>query len=294
MKPKTEELEVFLAVVDSGGFSAAANQLEMQVAKVSRLVASLEQKVGANLLHRTTRRVEPTQEGVAYANTVRAGLLLITEAQERLSSQKDLPVGRLRVDAASTVMTHQLVPLVKGFQTQYPGIELELATHENIIDLVEKRTDVAIRVGSLKNSNLHARMLGRSPLKLVASPEYLEQFGEPTNAAELLQHKFIGFAGQAHLNKWPLFGGALEPEFSNVATSGEVVRQLCIAGMGITLLSQFTVGKDIATGRLVSLCDGDIETPHPRELVQAVYYRNSSISPRIKVFLDYIESRLKL
>lgn len=294
IKSKTEELEVFLAVIDCGGFSAAANQLEMQVAKVSRLVANLEKTMGCSLFHRTTRRVEPTHEGLMFAQSVRAGLMLIKDAQEKLIVQKSAPTGRLRVDASTTVMQHQIVPLVKAFQAAYPGIELELATNESIIDLLEKRTDVAIRVGTLKDSNLHARVLGRSPLRLVASAEYIEQYGAPHDIQSLLSHKLIGFSGQPHLNRWPLFGEKLEPSFSNLATSGEIIRHLCLGGVGITLLSQFTVGNDIAEGRLVSLCEGAIATPHPRELVQAVYYQNSAPSPRITAFLDFIQSRLTL
>ena len=294
IKSKTEELEVFLAVIDCGGFSAAASQLEMQVAKVSRLVANLEKTMGCSLLHRTTRRVEPTHEGLMFAQSVRAGLMLIQDAQERLSSQQSSPTGRLRIDAASSVMTHQIVPLIKPFQAAFPGIEVELATSESIIDLLEKRTDVAIRVGTLKDSNLHARVLGQSPLKLVASPNYITQYGEPEDIETLLSHQLIGFSGQPHLNKWPLFGEVLEPTFSTLATSGEIIRQLCLADMGITLLSQFTVGKDIAEGRLVSLCEGQITSPHPRESVQAVYYQNSAPSPRITAFLDFIQSRLSL
>lgn len=179
MKTRSDDLEILLAVVDSGGFSAAAEQLDIQVARVSRAVSKVENQVGVSILNRTTRRIELTEEGRQFVDTIRIGLQQIQQAEEELISRGELPKGRLRVDAASPFVFHQLVPLIQPFKQAYPDIELELTSNEGFVDLLEKRTDLAIRIGALSDSTLHARPLGRSSLYIVASPDYLAKRGFP-------------------------------------------------------------------------------------------------------------------
>lgn len=167
---RNEDLEILLTVVDSGSFSSAARILDIQVAKVSRAVSRLEKELDSTLLNRTTRRLELTEEGRQFTQQVRLGLQQLAAAEEELKVLKGIPAGRLRVDAATPFILHQLVPHVAGFRERYPQVELELVANENIIDLIERRTDLAFRIGSLKDSNLHARYFGKSPLHVVASP----------------------------------------------------------------------------------------------------------------------------
>ncbi|MCM0150446.1 LysR family transcriptional regulator [Photobacterium galatheae] len=294
MVSRTEELEIFLTVVDSGGFSAAANQLNIQVAKVSRAIARLETELSTTLLTRTTRRVELTEEGRFFAEHIRHGLSQIAGAEEKLRLLKGKPAGRLRVDSASPFILHQLVPHMAAFQAACPNIEVELISSERFIDLIEKRTDLAIRIGELKDSNLHAKFLGRSPLRIVASPAYLTEYGTPDSIEALSTHRCIGFAGQPNLNKWPFLHGPCSPRMHIQGSSGETVRQLCLSGNGLALLSNFMVCHDLAAGRLVSVLEADIATPNDREAIHAVYYRNTALSPRIRAFLDFIAERLCL
>ncbi|MDO6514753.1 LysR family transcriptional regulator [Neptuniibacter sp. 2_MG-2023] len=293
MISRTEDLEILLTVIDSGGFSAAARILDIQVAKVSRAVSRLEKDLDCTLLNRTTRKLELTEEGRIFSELVRNGLHQLAEAEEKIRTLKGIPAGRLRVDAATPFILHQLVPLVAGFCECYPKIELELVANENIIDLIERKTDLAIRIGTLQDSNLHARFLGRSPLHIVASPSYLAQQGTPETPEALEQHKIIGFADAPHLNRWPLTRHvALSTTLSS--SSGETIRQLCLAGQGLALLSEFMICEDLANGRLVKVLDNHITSPSNRELVHAVYYRNTTLSSRITAFLDYIHPRIQL
>nr|WP_197468038.1 LysR family transcriptional regulator [Neptuniibacter marinus] len=293
MISRTEDLEILLTVIDSGSFSAAARILDIQVAKVSRAVSRLEKDLDCTLLNRTTRKLELTEEGRIFTEQVRNGLHQLAEAEEKIRTLKGIPAGRLRVDAATPFILHQLVPLVAGFCECYPKIELELVANENIIDLIERKTDLAIRIGTLQDSNLHARFLGRSPLHIVASPSYLAQQGTPETPEALEQHKIIGFADAPHLNRWPLTPHvALSPTLSS--SSGETIRQLCLAGQGLALLSEFMICEDLANGRLVKVLDNHITSPSNRELVHAVYYRNTTLSSRITAFLDYIHPRIQL
>ncbi|MEZ8967990.1 LysR substrate-binding domain-containing protein [Vibrio breoganii] len=293
MLTRSDDLEILLTVVDSGGFSAAAEALDIQVARVSRSVSKVEKQLGVSILNRTTRRVELTDEGRQFIDGVRLGLQQLQKAEDDIVSRGELPKGRLRVDAASPFVFHQLVPLVKEFNQAYPDIKLELTSNEGFVDLLEKKTDIAIRIGSLTDSTLHARPLGKSPLYIVASPEYLSRRGIPQQTSDLSTHDIIGFAGIKVLNDWPLRGfSPLEQTFTS--SNGETVRQLVLEGNGIACLSGFMVNKDIEAGRLVSLLEGDKMSNTGRELVNAVYYRSSTVSKRISAFIDFIQPKLTL
>ncbi|MDH5885722.1 LysR family transcriptional regulator [Vibrio splendidus] len=293
MLTRSDDLEMVLTVVDAGGFSAAAEALDVQVAKVSRSVSKVESQLGVSIFNRTTRRVELTEEGRQFVDSVRVGLQMIQSAEEEIVSRGELPKGRLRVDAASPFVFHQLVPLVQSFKEAYPDIELELTSNEGFVDLLEKRTDVAIRIGKLSDSTLHARPLGKSLLHIVASPDYLAKRGLPTKPEDLSSHQIVGFAGNKVLNHWPL------PNPSDVAptvtaSNGETVRQLALAGNGIACLSGFMVQEDMAAGRLIPILEQDKLANTDRERVNAVYYKSSSVSKRISAFIDFIQPRLKL
>ncbi|ANO34330.1 LysR substrate-binding domain-containing protein [Vibrio breoganii] len=293
MLTRSDDLEILLTVVDSGGFSAAAEALDIQVARVSRSVSKVEKQLGVSILNRTTRRVELTDEGRQFIDGVRLGLQQLQKAEDDIVSRGELPKGRLRVDAASPFVFHQLVPLVKEFNQAYPDIKLELTSNEGFVDLLEKKTDIAIRIGSLTDSTLHARPLGKSPLYIVASPEYLSRRGIPQQTSDLSTHDIIGFAGVKVLNDWPLRGfSPLEQTF--ISSNGETVRQLALEGNGVACLSGFMVNKDIEAGRLVSLLEGDKMSNTGRELVNAVYYRSSTVSKRISAFIDFIQPKLTL
>lgn len=293
MRTRSDDLEILLTVVDSGGFSAAAEQMEIQVAKVSRAVSRIEAQLGVTILNRTTRRVKPTEEGQQFIEQIRQALGQLEAAEEEVMTRGLTPKGRLRVDAASPFIFHQLVPLIKTFKTDYPDIELELTSNEGFVDLLEKRTDIAIRIGKLTDSTLHARALGKSELFIVASPEYLAAWDTPNHSDQLAAHQLIGFSDVKILNYWPIDGGVMiTPCFS--ASNGETVRQMALDGNGIACLSGFMVKKDIQAGRLVALFEQQKMTETGRELVNAVYYKSSNVARRITAFIDFIQPRLTL
>ena len=293
MQTRSDDLNILLTVIDTGGFSMAAEVLGIQVARVSRVVSKIEKQLGVSILNRTTRRLELTDEGKQFVNAVRVGLQQIRQAEEELIYGGSAPRGRLRVDAASPFIFHQIIPLIGEFQTIYPEITIELTSNEGFVDLLEKKTDVAIRIGSLPDSTLHARLLGHSPLYIVASPEYIDRVGMPKSVEDLRQHQMIGFLGAKILNQWPLRHiPALEPNLTS--NNGEVVRQLALMGNGIACLSGFMVKQDLADERLISLLESEKETISEREQVSAVFYKSSVVARRISSFLDFIQPRLTL
>lgn len=293
MLTRSDDLQILLAVIDSGGFSAAAEALDIQVARVSRAVSKIEKQLAVTILNRTTRRVELTDEGRQFVDSVRIGLLQIQHAEEDLVARGELPAGKLRVDAASPFVLHQLVPLIHSFNKAFPDIQLEITSNEGVVDLLEKRTDVAIRIGKLSDSTLYARPLGKSLLYIVASPEYLAKRGLPKQHSELTGHQLIGFTGAKVLNRWPLAGSDyITPSLT--ASNGETVRQLALSGNGIACLSGFMVKNDIAAGRLIPLLEQGKLINTEREQINAVFYKSSSVAKRISAFIDFIQPRLSL
>ncbi|ABI70072.1 LysR family transcriptional regulator [Shewanella frigidimarina] len=293
MLTRSDDLDILLMVVDSGGFSAAADALNIQVARVSRAVSKIEQQLGVTILNRTTRRVELTDEGRQFVESVRGGLQQLQRAEDELVRRGELPQGRLRVDAASPFVFHQLVPLMKDFRAAYPDIELALTSNEGYVDLLEKRTDVAIRIGKLADSTLHARPLGKSALHIVASAEYLARRGVPQKVSDLACHELLGFTEPKILNHWPLKGcDVITPTIST--SNGETLRQLALAGNGIACLSSFMINDDLAAGRLVPILQSEKFTHIEREQVNAVYYKSSIVARRISAFIEFIQPRLTL
>ncbi|WP_284301322.1 LysR family transcriptional regulator [Thalassotalea loyana] len=293
MRTRSDDLELLLAVVEFGGFSAAADALNIQVARISRSVTKIEKALGTSILIRTTRRVMLTEEGRQFVEEVSAGLKQIYNAEARIVELAKQPKGKLRVDAVSPFIFHQLAPHIQAFSKAYPSIELELNSNEGIVDLIEKRTDVAIRIGKLDDSTLHATPLGKSPLFIVASPDYLAQHGLPKKPKDLDSHQLIGFSNIKALNKWPIDGLTMvEPSIT--ASNGETIRQLVLSGGGISCLSGFMVNQDIAAGKLISLLDEYRVKNSERELVNAVYYKSSSVSERVNSFISFIKPRLNL
>ncbi|QSI30022.1 LysR family transcriptional regulator [Variovorax sp. RKNM96] len=296
MKTTIEELVAFRTVVDTGSITAAAEQLGHTVSGISRALSRLEQKLDTTLMRRTTRRLELTEEGAAFLQRTRAILDAIDDAEEQMAARREQPAGRLRVNAASPFMLHAIVPLVPEFRKLYPQISLELDTDDLPIDLLERRTDIAIRIGPLRDSTLHARPLGSHRLRVLASPAYLEAHGKPRKVTDLADHALLGFTQPESLNRWPLRGenGIHGDEWPIVptlaASSGETLRQLALAGAGIVCLADFMTSADRASGALVQVLAK--ETVDVRQPVNAVYYRNTQLSARITSFLDFLSQRM--
>ncbi|CAE38268.1 probable LysR-family transcriptional regulator [Bordetella parapertussis] len=289
MKTTLDELQAFVAVVDTGSITAAAEQLGLTVSAASRTLGRLEEKLQTTLVRRTTRRLELTEEGAAFLQHARAILASVDEAEEQMAARRMRPAGRLRVDAATPFMLHVLVPLIAGFHARYPEVELELNSNEGIVDLIEKRTDVAFRIGVLKDSTLHARAVGTSRLRVLASPAYLERRGAPTRTAQLAQHALLGFTQPETLNDWPLRdadGTVLRIRPTIASSSGETLRHMALAGLGIVCLSDFMTGEDRRAGALVQLFAR--QTLDVRQPVNAVYYRNTALAARITCFVDHV------
>jgi DNA-binding transcriptional LysR family regulator len=293
MKTTLDELQAFVAVVDTGSITAASELLGLTVSATSRTLGRLEEKLQTTLLRRTTRRLELTEEGMTFLQHARAILASVDQAEEQMAARRMRPVGRLRVDAATPFMLHVLVPLLDGFRARYPEVQLELNSNEGIVDLIEKRTDVAFRIGPLKDSTLHARPMGTSRVRVLASPAYLKRHGVPSGPAELARHSLLGFTQPETLNDWPLRdadGNTLHIQPTIASSSGETLRQMALADLGIVCLSDFMTRDDRRAGKLVQVLPK--QTLDVRQPINAVYYRNTALASRITCFVDHVAEAL--
>lgn len=293
MKITLEELRAWIVVVDCGSITAAAEQLNQTTSGISRALSRLESKLKTTLLHRTTRRIALTEEGQIFLQHARQIIESVEAAEEQLAQRREIPSGRLRVNAASPFMLHVIVPLMDEFTRRYPQINLELNTDEVVIDLLEQQTDIAIRIGELRDSTMHARALGHSRLQVMASPAYLARHGTPDSVADLVNHRLLGFSQLEQHNIWPLrqaSGELLQITPTVAASSGETLLQLALHGQGVARVSDFLSREAINSGRLVPVLTAETcEMSHP---IHAVYYRNSTLSVRIRCFLDYLSEQL--
>lgn len=293
MDINSDDLKIFVAVIDSGTLSAASVHLGQTTSGVSRALSRLEDKLATTLLTRTTRRMELTEEGHVFLAQARTILASMEEAEESIRMRRQTPAGRLCVDAASPFMLHCVVPHVAEFRAMYPDIRLELTSNDQIADLIEHRTDIAIRIGALGDSTLHARALSSSRLHVLASPAYLERHGTPQVPEDLQRHALLGFAQYEPGNVWPLrhaAGNSLQVVPALAASSGETLRQLALADQGIVCLSDFMTRADLAAGRLVAVLEAH-STGYSQQ-IHAVYYRNTQLSRRIGCFLEFLQKKL--
>nr|WP_247749146.1 MULTISPECIES: LysR family transcriptional regulator [unclassified Rhizobium] len=289
-------MEIFVRVVDLGGFSAAARASRLTPSAVSKLMTRLEGRLGTRLLNRSTRTLQLTTEGsLFYDSSVRI-LADIAEA-ERNASVGELAIGRIRINTSASFANHVLAPLIPQFLRLYPEVTLEITVTDAVVDLMAENADVAIRAGPMKSSQLVARKLGGTSMAIVATPDYLQEHGTPRTPADLDSHRKIAFSYRRAVAGWPLMvdGKSVTKKLVNTleASDGEAMRHLCLAGGGLARLASFTILNDLAAGRLVVVLDdcnpGDIEAFH------AVYIGEGGPVPaRVRALLDFLAEHVRL
>lgn len=286
-------LITFAAVIDAGSFSAAAQRLDQTPSGVSRAISRLESQLGMTLITRTTRRLDLTEEGQWLLARTRAILADLQDTEEQLAARLLQPSGWVRVNAATPVLDHLIAPLAADFMDAYPLVRLELASGETVIDLIEERADLAIRIGPLADSTLNARRLGNSRLRLLASPAYLARHGVPDSIKALAGHRLLGFTAPASLNIWPLpqqGGDGLPVQAAIAASSGETLRHLALANAGIACLADFLTRDDLSAGRLVPVLES--ATLPWTQPVWAVFYKQGMLPARVAALLNFLAEKL--
>lgn len=292
---RSGEMEVFVQVLDRGGFSAAARVMGLTPSAVSKLVGRLEARLGTQLVRRSTRRLQLTSEGERFYERAVRVLADIDEA-ERCVSAEAAPRGRVVVNTSMAFGIHMLMPLVAKLRARYPELALDIALTDRVVDLLEERADIAIRWGPLPASDLVARRLGETFQHIVASPGYLARHGTPRKPQELEGHERLDFTYRRRVPDWSfVVGGKVVevPVRANVrASDGEALRQLALAGAGLAWLSRYHIAADLEAGRLVPV----LEKHNPRERVpiSAVYLgKPGHLPPRVRAVLDFLDEEIR-
>lgn len=294
---RSGEMEVFVRAVELGGFSAAARAFRMTPSAVSKLISRLEARLGVRLINRSTRKLQLTPEGSAfYERAVR--VLDEMAAAEREAAVGATPSGLLRVNTSVPFGLHRLLPLLPDFARRYPNITVEVTLTDTVVDLLEQRADVAIRVGAMRESRLLARKLGESRMVVVAAPAYLARRGVPHTPEDLAEHNLLDFGFGKWKDGWPFTTQdgktiTVAPAGNALVSDGEAMQHLTLAGMGIARLARFHVEGDLAAGRLALVLEefnpGDIEPIH------AVFVGHGGQLPaRVRALLDYLVEKVRL
>jgi len=291
---RSGEMEVFVQIVERGGFSAAARALEMTPSAVSKLVGRLEARLATQLVHRSTRKLQLTPEGQQfYERSVR--VLADMDEAERCAAANAAPRGRVSINSSVSFGQRLLLPLVPRFLARYPQVALDIALTDRVVDLMDERTDIAIRWGALPASDLVARRLGDTALSILGSPSYLARHGTPRNLQELLAHQRLGSSYRRSMPDWPLrIAGRIEAvpiEGSVRAADGETLRRLALEGVGLARLSHYHVRPDMDQGRLVPVLE-DLN-PGEREPIHAVYLgKPGRVPARVRAVLDFLAAEI--
>lgn len=284
------DMEMFVQVVEQGGFSAAARVSRMTPSAVSKLVARLEQRLGARLVNRSNRAFQLTAEGCGFYERA-TRILADMEDAERNAGEGERPVGQVRLNTSASYATHVLAGILPDFLDRYPHVTIDLVQTDMVVDLLAERTDVAVRAGPLKSSRLVARRLGDTAMTIVAAPSYLNRFGEPQTVEDLDRHRRLGFGYARSVDGWPLRQGdktVLVPVAGHVqASDGECLRRLALGGCGLVRVAAFTIRDDIATGRLTPVLEH--LNPGDREAFHAIHIGQGGPLPsRARALLDFL------
>ena len=291
---RLEAMSAFVAVVEAGGFSAAARQLGTPLTTVSRKVAELEDHLRVRLLTRSTRKVTLTDTGQLFFQRTRHLLDELRESERQASGEYQAPRGSLTIAAPLALGRLHLAPLISEFLGVYPEIDIDLRLSDKIADIVEGGVDVAVRVGQLPDSSLRALKVGSIRHVVCASPAYLDQYGTPAKPSDLGAHHCVTFTGLEGAKEWTFRSGRkidrLAVRSRLAVNTAEAAADAAKAGVGITRLLCYQVSSAVQEGRLKLLLRKFEPAPLPVNLVSV----DARLSPqKLRAFMDFIGPRLK-
>lgn len=295
MDNRAGEMMVFVRVVEAGSFSEAARLMLMTPSTVSKLIARLEARLGVRLIERSTRRLALTEEGQFYYERSQKLLGQLDETEQQIAHGGAEAEGVVRVTSSVSFGTTALEALLPAFFEAYPKVIVDLSLSDEVVDLYLDRTDVAIRVGKLTDSNLMARKIGETKRCIVASPTYLKRHGTPKTPEDLIHHNCLGFNFRRAMPVWPMReGGRIVERMlsgSLLVNNGDTLRRMAIAGVGIIRLADYHLRDPIERGELVELlADSDIGVVDD---VHALFRGSQFLPARVRSFLDFMVPRMQ-
>jgi DNA-binding transcriptional LysR family regulator len=290
-----QEMRAFAAVIDTGSFVRAADTLLISKTAVSRLVSDLELRLGARLLHRTTRKLSLTPEGEVFHERCKQLLEGLAEAETEITAHSSEPVGQLRINVPVTFGLLHLAPLWPVFLARHPKVVLDVTLADRLVDLVEEGFDLAVRIARLQTSSLVSRQLTSTRMVLCASPEYLRLNGAPKHPSDLAQHAVITYTLWSMGEQWE-FDGPEGPVSVKVqprmrTNSGDTCCAAALHHQGIVLQPSFLVATHLASGALIEV----LPTFRSIELgVYAVYPSRKNLTPKVRSLIDFLVEAFRM
>ena len=283
---RIEHIKLFVRVANLCNFSSAGDELGLSAAVVSAQISKLERDLGTRLLHRTTRKVSLTEDGMAFLPYAEDLLANADAARAAVGMGNSSPSGTLRLSVPASLGRMHMMPAMHGFMDTYPNIKVDCRFSDSIVDLVEGGFDIAIRNAKLESSSLIARKLASDHRVLCASPGYIKTFGEPKGPKDLSGHQCIVLSG---MDTWQFKSGT---DVLNVKVtgrfktdSGEAVREACVQGFGISINSMWSAYRELQSGKLIRILEA-----HPlvtETAIWAVYPSSRQLAPKVRAFIDY-------
>jgi DNA-binding transcriptional LysR family regulator len=287
-------IPVFVAVVETGSFSKAAEYLGTSKSAVSKRISLLENTLGVKLLHRTTRKLSLTEAGEQYFHYALQAVTAASQGVDSVTQLQGKPKGTLKISTPMSFGRLHIAPLVTNFLTHYPDIRLNMLMDDKKVDLVGGGFDVAIRAGEMQDSTLIARRLVSCRSVVCASPEFLKKHGIPTSPADLMKYNCIRFAYDYNSNEWvfhrngEIYKAKVDGNYQ--ANNSEALQEAALAGLGIAKIPTFVVGQDIMKGRLIPLLT---DYALPLHHFYAVFPERRHLPEKVRVFLDFIIEKLE-
>ena len=285
-------LRMFARVVEAGSFSEASRQLGVAPSSVSRQINELEDSLGTRLFQRTTRKLSLTEAGELYYERVTSIVTEIDEAKLALSQLDGTPTGILRLNVPGSLSRRYMVPTLVAFQKKYPGVEIVLLASDQIMDMIEHRIDLTIRLGTLSDSSLVARKIGSGRRVLCASSTYLNNADSLKSPSDLAQHNCLTFRSNPGSNIWKfknMKGVLSEVRVTGnlYANDGESLVAAAVMGHGIILVPEWLVGCELREGTLQEILTNYITTPKETPMY-ALYPRQRHLPPKVRAFIDFM------
>ncbi|MGV6839709.1 MAG: LysR family transcriptional regulator [Planktomarina sp.] len=284
------EMEAFATVVDQGGFTDAARKMGISKSAVSKHVSSLEARLGARLLNRTTRRVSPTEIGLAYYDRARRVLTDAGEADALVTSMQSAPSGLLRISVATDFGVNHMSPVLGEFLQAFPEITVNMVLNNRYVELISEGYDMAIRIGEMEDSSLRARKITDTSRRMIASPEYFAKHGRPEKIDDLNNHKLLHYSNQAGGGYWKITAPSGEKRQIRTAgwltvNDGQSLLNAAIAGLGIAYLPSFLFDEALEQGLVEEAMP---ELPIETQGIYAVYPPGRFTQPKVRAFIDFL------
>lgn len=283
------DIAVFVRVVDRGSFTAAAEDLAISKAAISKYVSRLEARLGARLLNRTTRRLTLTEAGTVLFDKTRHALGELADAEAEVAQLTGEPRGTLRITAPMSFGQLHLAPLLPEFLKKYPAVSLDVQLDDRFVDLVKERMDLAVRITQLTDSSLVARRLAPCRQVVCASPAYLKQHGIPQTPADLARHNCFTYSLLRGSQDWRFVGVGGRPVAVSVrgnlrSNNTMALKTAALAGAGILHCPTFYAGPELAAGKLVPVL---LNYRIPEIAIYAVYPERRQLAPKVRAFIEF-------